>query len=1262
MWPGTSIETLEEIKAKEGLTPRFEMTRNGAQVAKITARTQEWNVVLKRIEVFGFKSFPDRTVLEFPEGITAIVGANGCGKSNVSDAIRWVLGEQSAKSLRGDHMEDLIFSGTATRKPMGYAEVILTFDNTRKLFPIEFTEVSIGRRLFRSGESHYLLNKQECRLRDVYDLLMDSGIGRRAHSIIEQGKIDEIVLAKPEERRGLIEEAAGIAKYRSRRTEALRRLNATREGLTRVDDLISEMDRQEASLSRQARKAERFREVEGELRALEIIHAAEKTTEMDRAIERLAEQSTATKDALVSIEAELAGLGEEIERSKLSLEEARERLRESGRELNESEREASAIASQLHELRARRDDDEATIGRIEREIEHLEARIREAEAARAEAETAQTALAETLVTLEAARAEAALKQAEAESGLGDLRRERAEIVERVRELSESRARRESEIVFARRSAEELSARLDGLRRAAEARARERGELEARRSVEGEELAGLHLRRDALSTGHLSAIDRMAALERSIEERVHAIHEDEREHALSSARLAAALAKVRAVQAEFDSAAAASSLRLTPLADALAIPAELAAAFASALGDAVHGVVVDGDADALVDAARVNVVAERLRGRAVLPPARNGADAGRAVATGAPARLSPESLVSETLAFASLVSATLASSADAATADRADGLRPLASFLPGDARPSVRALLAGWLLAPGAASAAGAAASLRDGERIVTPSGDVIYPHGAIRMARADEADELGTMRALLETELRSLSERLSAARSDLQSAKADRVELAGEITSVERGLRETDARRAELQAHIKNIEMRLERLRVEDTSGEIALGEIALAEFRARSAELLSAQSVEIAASADADRIVSEIAGRLAEGEGILEEARRAVQAIDLEAGRAAERQAGRAEELRRLASWILDSHSARQRHDVMRSEAIAYRDAVAAQIVEVERRAAELTAVLEIRRARFVECETECADRESAVNQAEEMHRSLSRSRESSLEDVHVFDMEATRTRGDRNVIAERIRDRYGVDLAAGVPELVQPPLPEGTIIDARIEELREMIARMGAVNFAAEEELKGITERLGFYRTQRDDLVKAEEGLTQVVSDIDQKTVSLFQETLKAVNTNFGLLFNRLFGARADLPGAAELVLLDPENPLESGIDIIAMPPGKKPQTLSLLSGGEKALTSVALLFAVFLVRPSPFAVLDELDAPLDDANVGKYVQLLREFSQRSQFIIITHNKRTMEAADTLYGVSQTEKGISRLIGVRMEEADEVIPEAAG
>lgn len=1177
-------------------------------------------MVLKRIEIFGFKSFPDKTVVEFPSGITGIVGPNGSGKSNISDAIRWVLGEQSAKSLRGEKMEDVIFAGTAKRPPLGFAEVNLTFENTRRIFPLEFSEVSIGRRLYRSGESSYLLNKQECRLRDIQDLLMDSGIGKRTHAIIEQGKVEEIITAKPEQRRLLIEEAAGIAKYRARRAEAMRKLQSTREGLQRVEDLIEELERRRKNLERQARKAQKFAEYKRELREREIRYSARKIERLRGKAREIQEVRSESERRLAELEAAYATLAADLEKKRTLQEEGRRRLREVSRRLSEAEKAASACEARFREIESRRGADERTLERLEGEISALE---RERRILAEDIEgiqkriTDSEAMREVLVVAAGSAKEERERIEEEEAAAV---KEQGKILESRDSVRDARGRLLADREALGRRREEARATIAKLTEEIEGKRDEKVRLslimeEVRTQCRRAEAAW----KEAWNTQN-DLREKLQILEKRVESLRKKISGVEREEAVLQERIENLQERRLRNRERIGQAlrrAGLSEEDIETVEGAGFIPGDLEKAFAAAVPGIFESLCLSAEQERVFPAGAM--LSAESGGRWVFP------------------------------AF---------SPSDSAFAEAGVELPTLADFLEGNPPESLKQFLRKAFLACDEEEARRRARELKPGCCVVTPSGVVIHHGGGIKAVEETGAGEtVGALERLtaecrrlrefgesLKEELRREEEekerfqdeeetvrgRLEALREEWERKEKERERLEAAIANL--GLRELEDRKKDWEERLAENEVEAERLegKIRSAGEAVETSEKRCAEISSLVRDLRNqvtiAREIERELRSERDHLEEEIVTAKEEFEKTIRR------------GRAIE------ESLKRNRATLEEMRS--RVEEALRAEE------------GLRKELAERTAVVAQRREEFSRCESESLSLEAEVRSEEEKLREIAGLRESSREEIHGTEVEDVRIEGEIRMIVERIREYYGLDL---LESGFQGETAGEEEDEARIGELREILDRMGAINHAAAEELEETLVRAEFYQKQKDDLVNAEISLSDVIREIDTRTVRLFRETFEAVNMNFGLLFNRLFSGRQGQEGTAELILLDPANPLESGVDIIARPPGKKPQSISLLSGGEKAMTAIALLFSVFLVRPSPFAVLDELDAPLDEANVERYTQILKEFSQRSQFIVMTHNKRTMEAAETLYGVSMPEKGVSRILGVQLTDVD-TVAEAAG
>ena len=1185
---------------------------------------------LKRLELFGFKSFADKTVVDFTGGVTALVGPNGCGKSNVVDAIRWALGEQSAKSLRGSEMVDLIFNGTANRRPLGFAEVVLTFDNARRHLPVDAPEVSVTRRLYRTGEGEYLINGQPCRLRDVKDLFMDTGVGVGAYSIIEQGKIDALLQASAKERRGIFEEAAGIAKYRSRKAAALRKLERVDQNLLRVGDVAAEVERQLRSVQRQAAKARRYRELAEELKHLRLTVLAADYRALAGKLAALRSDLAAGGDLVASMTAESGRLEAEI-------------LGAQGR-ADELERAAS-------ETERRRAEDRARLARIESAIAAAEG------LAGQHAEEAARALGEAGELAE----RAAAAEADAERARQDLARAAADIAGLAAQLAAA----EAETGAAAAHAGELAAGIE--RRKGEAI-----EVVRRRAGVDSELAKL-----LAEVGHLDAeLSRAEQSAAVLAERL-AAHRTEIEHGrarleeLSGRRAAAAAGAEAARAAERSAAAAVAELD----ARAGALRAELAGrrSRVEALADAearqeglqagVKGVLAamrQGSAPAGL----CGIVAELVKVRQELEVAIEtalGAKVQNVVAEStAAARGAIELLKRERLGRATFL-----------PLDRVrSGWRPGPAALaePGVLgrgadlvefderhRAAFEHLLGNVVVVRDLDSAVRVAADgCREGV-VVTLEGEIFYPSGAITggahrdhtpgiIGRKNEIARLTAEIAAVETELAGGLERRAAEEARRLAERRRAEELGAELAALSAG-------EIQMRQGLELVAREAERLAEEQVlaARELAerrAGRQALAgrldELR-RQGQLLTGEEEAIG------RAVAELGGELAGAEAARAEVREKLTRLRIEAGALEEKRSSiqaRAEAAARLAVE-------RRAETEARREAAGKAEAAAA---EERRKAGEFRA--ELAAAVRAAADADQAGSGLAARRAElraAMERAQGAEREcrarlaaagAQVGELRLAEQEAAlRVAG----LVERARAE-GEERLAERAATVDPAAVDMEGLRRQLEEGDDRLARMGPVNLAAIGEEDALRVRLAELGVQRADLEEARELLREAIARINKISRERFTATFEQVREHFHETYRKLFSG-----GRADITLEEGEDVLEAGIEVLARPPGKDMMVMSLLSGGERTLTTIALLFAIFKAKPSPFCVLDEVDAPLDESNIDRFMLILREFLESSQFLIITHNRRTMATADMIYGVTMQEAGVSKRIAVKFEEVGE-------
>jgi chromosome segregation protein len=1257
---------------------------------------------LERLEIAGFKSFSDRSELAFDRGVTAIVGPNGCGKSNVADAITWVLGEQSARSLRGEKMEDVIFSGSDVRKPTATAEVRLRLSGVTSLpsqeaearangngnghgngqgngngnghgvaegslagaageglidEPVEHfrptgRDVELIRRLYRSGESEYLIDGEQCRLKDIHELLMDTGLGAKAYAIIEQGKIGMILSSRPTDRRQLIEEAAGITKYKARRRSAELKLEAAQQNLTRIDDIVFEVDKQRGSLKRQAAKARRHQRLRDELRRWEKLLFAEKYRGLAQAIEsarqRLAEAREREAGAaarVAEIETALGSLRIEAAEADSCATGARERAHAHELDIRRTEQQVELNRQQIAAFGSR-------IVDIDRELEALTARrepqrveLDARRVAAAEADAGRDQAASRLAVEQEAYQGASVEIEALESDVEATRREVFTAMSQATTLAHaidnaSAARGREQDALARLDIEESDLRIEAARAA-----RERAAAEDQLAAHRGSLESALRARAALEQELMAGKGAHASLSQALREREHDV-----------ARLSARLASLE----ELDLARAG----FTDAARAVLADASLDVQSQGAVADFIE---VDRGYEKAVEA----LTGELLQ-HVVVPThtdAARGVDILRAQGAGRCGFLVAGDAVADRVATEGLDGLRALD-----TVVRAGGpfARAIASVLP-------HAYIAdSFDAAVAAGRATGATIATRDGDLV---SGGHIVVGGERRDARGilDTKAEVKELRARVESEraeVAALIERLSAASAAVTSVTDAIAERAAAAHELEKAIVGLDAQAARAIADADRLQKKAELLGAERrrASEEIARLEERQAEARESTAALdvRRQESEERFAAAqrrliDARERVEERSQQVAEARasyaGLVERA----SALNGEVARLEEASRDLEDRLSARATEKEQKTTERAALDVATSEALTRLDAAVAALdgLRQDVRGAE-DAVMALR-SRVDAEDSRVRQARHALDDARGGATALEVARataETDLSHLAATCVEAVQAPLEE-VLAEVERlERDGAPApdsstiaaasAAGEDEeeeedrvdQVERVAPVGPVsTEDAIHSLKAKIDRLGPVNMMAIEQFDELETRHLFLTTQRADLVQSISATNEAIARIDETSKVRFKEAFDAINLNFQKTFSTLFGG-----GRAGITLLDETDPLESGIDIVASPPGKRLQSVQLLSGGEKALTAISLMFAIFQYKPSPFCLLDEIDAPLDDANIGRFVEMLKGMLRHTQFILITHNRKTMEIADRLYGVTMEEPGVSRLISVRL------------
>ncbi len=1174
---------------------------------------------LDRLEISGFKSFVDPVQLRFAGGITAIVGPNGCGKSNLSDAMTWVLGEQSAKSLRGDRMEDVIFDGTEARRPLGMAEVALHL-RTDPSFPhAEDGRLSLSRRVFRSGDSQYRLNGRVVRLKEIRDLLMDTGLGLRAYSVIEQGKMGMILSGKPQERRRLIEEAAGITRYKERRRVAEVKLEEAMANMLRLDDILAEVERALRSLKRQAGAARRYQQQEAEHRELlgrvlagRWARARRRLEEVDRELAAAHARDAALAAELSRDEATLAGEREHQEELAAEVAAAHQRHADLAATIEGRQQFLRASRQRLAEIGDRIARSVEMAARRREEIAHHGESLERLTARRAQMEGELAAAADE-VDRDAAEIGAAEERlAAAQARLEDCRKRLLADIGEINGLRNRRHQGQIEVEKAnlRRQhlAEELAAHERDLGRATEVLAgtvAKLDELGATAADRGRELAEVEATLDAtlrrekeMSEGRRALADRLG----EARNRRKLLVELGRAFAERRARLGEALAELG------DDAADAGFLS-----DRLAAVAGWERSLDFYLADLAHAVLLPPSPGG---AERTLAVARRLAdgpGATVVAPL----DAPPPQA--APAVDDPAVVLSlgEALGLSEELAAALP---PAWLVERPEDAARLARAHPGCAFVSRQGV---W--------AAGGAVHVEAGE--AAP--------GVLERERelAGLEAEVPRLEAEL-AEVDALLERLVERRSAL-AKESNR--LGGEVARLRQETAVAEARREDATSRHERLRIEGETLAAERDEVDRELAR-RTGVHRDLAHELAEAERRHAALEAEQDAAAGELGAAQEEREalreasagrrGRLELLTERLEAHDREMGRLrAESEEGD----RQVREWSEE----RARLDGGRRELAG----------EIEAAEAELAAALEQRSATgdaVVAAQERLDAHRGGLRELETRIHGVRERREAARAEVEELRVRQAGLEHDAEHVAATWREEFAeADGAAATPPPAADPPERLAELEAELARTRATLERLGPVNVLAVDEYAEQEERHAFLTTQRADVAASVESLRRTIREINQTSSERFRETFTAVNASFAQLFARLFRG-----GEAEMRLLDEEDVLESGIEIVARPPGKRLQNIQLMSGGEKALTAIALLFALFHTKPSPFCILDEVDAPLDDLNTMRFAEMLREMAPDTQFIVITHNKLTMESAATLYGVTMEEKGVSKLVSVELEE----------
>ena len=1190
---------------------------------------------IKRLEIIGFKSFCDRAVVRFEDPITGVVGPNGCGKSNVVDAIRWCMGEQSAKHLRGKAMQDVIFSGSDKRGPLGFCEVSLTFENDGRV-PVEylqFTEVTVTRRLFRDGTSEYYINKTPCRLRDITELFMGTGIGTRAYSIIEQGRVSQIISAKPEERRFLIEEAAGITKYKLRKKAAEQKLEQTRQNLLRLSDVVAEQERQLASLKRQADKAERYKRYRAELRDIELWGMSQRWLGLTLEARVFFDLVAQSAEALIQVEAARQAIEAELSAGRLTLAEEETRLSQLQEELyvldnqvklSEAENEhAKREETRLLETaRKLRSEQEALYERANQAAAELQKLIEDRESLSQEDLGRDDRSVQLELDLRTSKERLAALQKTADGIKAEVTQQHAEI-----------ARSEASERSLTRQVEDLEVRLGRGEEEAKRLRDRRAELDEEIYAQEKQLGGLQKARIDLSRSKEEAEERVkdlklltSRLDKEVDHLKGELHRKKaRVHSLGEL---AARNEGFSLGSRMLLKRAGSQDPPKTIADLIVAPAELELALDAVLGERLGALVTPSHKEAL-DA--ISYLRQQGEGKAFLVPE----DARPTRPGERPARPDEEArsqgirgrlldLIERKPGFDAVLDALLGSVLVVDTVEHAVAYYRVASE-DGSLPPAASLVTLDGVVIDGHGTVVGGAQKgqgasvlavrreLRelsqqvavDEERFKTQEEQLVIGkkellHLQEQLAELQKAGHQGEMQLLsLDKDLLKAREELHRVSHRLEVMDRERDELS---TRRDDMVRESE----ELRLLLRGTRDRLQVL--EDQLEAHSRSQVGLFDSVDKLGHELTQLKVSQAAHREKVVATERAISRLRQEE--VERATR-IDKLGAEERDCYKRAAQLATECHNRGSTISEQADRRtilgEELQVMRNGYEHKRGALASREMELRER----------------------RDRENKQGKEALAHKAR-------LSELDV----------QKRALEESIIERHRVRVEDIISDYhLRPQVSRAD--EERAAELRELIDRMGEINLTAIDEWNELSKRHGFIVSQKTDLETAIAQLEQAIVLINKTSRQRFQQVFELVNGKFQELFPRCF-----VGGNAHLKLVGSEDILEAGIEIFAQPPGKKNQTVELLSGGEKAMTAVALIFAIFLIKPSPFCLLDEVDAPLDEANVGRFNELVRSMTDRSQFILITHNKRTMQIADTLYGVTMEEPGCSKVVSVNLQE----------
>lgn len=1184
---------------------------------------------LKRLDVVGFKSFAERTAVDFVPGVTAVVGPNGSGKSNITDAIRWVLGEQSAKSLRGAKMEDIIFAGSDSRKPLNFAEVTLTLDNEDQFLPIEYNEVSITRRVYRSGESEFFINKQACRLKDIIDLFMDTGLGREAFSIISQGKVEEILNSKAEDRRTIFEEAAGVLKYKSRKKKAEAKLTETQENLNRVNDIIHELESQIEPLKIQASIAKEYLEKKEELEKFEIALTVYEIEDLHVQWEQLSKQLEQHQKDELKLSSDLQVKEAKIEEIRDHISAIDESISELQTVLLHASEELEKLEGRKEVLKERKKNASQNKEQLEKNMEELTAKLEILKKQKREQETAAARLSQEMKQLEQKLLE---KQEQLKLFTENIDEKIESLKSDYIELLNEQASAKNELLYIEQQLEQQNARNKRIDNENEKFLDERRKIQERKKEVMSSLNDAKKRLENHVHFYMEEQKKLEALKNNYQKQEKTLYQAYQYLQQAKSRKDMLEEMEEEYSGFFQGVKEVLKARQSKLqgiigavAELIRVPKEYEVAIETALGGAMQHIVVDSEQSGR---AAIQFLKKNSYGRATFLPVNV------------------------------IKGKQLSSAQMKAIENHPSFVGVAANLVQYDSKYEniILNLLGHVVIAKDLKSANEMAKLLQYRYRIVTLEGDIVNPGGSMTggaakqktnslLSRKGELEELKAKLTEMELKTEKLESHVKRLKEDIQllENKLEDMRKIGEAFRFKEQSYKVELREVEMAE--KNINERLALYDMDKVQYKEELEKLL-----SRKKELLMKLDSYVSSISDLDKEISVLTER--KNHEIVSKETIATEIADLKAEFAAKKQELRhaKEKIERIVADLAETEkklAAYQEDLELLSSEMTDSSSGEVQLEEAAKRKLqdkdETMKLISSRREERMKLQAELEDAEIEVKELKRQHRGLVvvlKDEEVKLNRIDVeLENRLAHLREEHLLTFDGAKEQFPLTI----------PLEEAR---KKVKLLKLEIEELGTVNLGAIEEYERVSERYEFLSEQKRDLQEAKDTLLQVIDEMDEEMKKRFEQTFNGIRTHFESVFRALFGG-----GRADLKLTDPDDLLNTGIEIVAQPPGKKLQNLGLLSGGERALTAIALLFSILKVRPVPFCILDEVEAALDEANVTRFSQYLKRYSSETQFIVITHRKGTMEGADVLYGVTMQESGVSKLVSVRLAETNDFL-----